>query len=134
MSTSSERKSGLHYEISPEGVHIFKFPEDGDNALDDFFEILEQILKSSPLDETIRYIVELEKSNNTGMRELVKQFGKLQARVPQRAPGRTAIIHRGDMFLMLANTFLNLAPRQDKAKFFKHTEYDKVKEWVLSDD
>ena len=134
MTTVSSGNHSLEYELSPEGIHIFKFLPDSDDGLDEFFEIIEHILKTSPTNQTLRYIVELEQSNNTKMRDLVKQFGKLQSRVPIRAPGRTAIVHRGDLFLMLANTFLNLAPRQDKAQFFKYEDYDKAKAWVLQDD
>lgn len=132
MVTNADPNNGLHYEQSPDGVHIFDFV--GDGGMDRFFEIVEHILSTSPTDTTLRYIVRLNESNNTGMRDLVKRFGKLQSKIPVRAPGRTAIVHKGDIFLMLANTFLNLAPQQDKAKFFKHEEYDKALEWVLRDD
>lgn len=134
MSTTYESHKGLIYKKSPDGIHIFKFTESDDSGLDAFFKILEHILTTSPQNQTLRYIVELERSDNTGMRELVKRFGKLQAKIPIRAPGRTAIIHKGDMFLMLANTFLNLAPRQDKAQFFKHGDYDKALAWVQAVD
>jgi len=132
MVTGTEPDNGLIYEQSPDGVHIFKFV--GEGGIDRFFEIVEEILATSPHDTTLRYIVQLEESNNTGMRELVRRFGKLQSKIPMRAPGRTAIVHSGDLFLMLANTFLNLAPREDKAQFFKNTEYEKALAWVLRDD
>ncbi len=132
MTAGTESDRGLLYETSPEGVHIFKFV--GENGIDKFFEIVEEILSTSPTETTLRYIVQLDESNNTGMRDLVRRFGKLQAKIPIRAPGRTAIVHKGDVFLMLANTFLNLAPNQDKSQFFKHEDYDKAMAWVLRDD
>lgn len=132
MTAGIEPDNGIIYEQSPDGIHIFKFQPDSD--LEKFFEILEDILVNSPVDTTLRYIVQLAEINNHGMRDLVKNFGKLQAKVPIRAPGRTAILHNGDLFTMLANTFLNLAPRQDKAQFFTHQEYDRAVAWVLRDD
>lgn len=132
MVAGTEPEGGLIYNQSPDGIHVFKFV--GDGGIDRFFEILENILKTSPTDTTLRYIVELDESNNTGMRDLVKRFGKLQRKVPVRAPGRTAIVHKGDVFTMLANTFLNLAPRDDQAKFFQHDEYDEAVAWVLLED
>lgn len=132
MTADTQSDRGLLYEISSEGVHIFKFV--GEGGIDHFFEIVEDILSTSPTETTLRYIVQLDESNNTGMRDLVRRFGKLQAKIPIRAPGRTAIVHKGDVFLMLANTFLNLAPNQDKSQFFKHEEYHKAMTWVLRDD
>lgn len=132
MTAGTESDRGLVYEVTAEGVHIFKFV--GEGGIDKFFEIVEEILSTSPTDTTLRYIVRIDESDNTGMRDLVKRFGKLQSKIPVRAPGRTAIVHSGDVFLMLANTFLNLAPRQDKSQFFKRDEYDKAMAWVLRDD
>ncbi len=132
MTAGTEPINGLIYEHSADGVHKFKFV--GEGGIDRFFEIVEEILSTSPVDTTLRYIVELDESNNTGMRDLVRRFSKLEQQIGDRAPGRTAIIHKGDVFTMLANTFLNLAPREDKTQFFKYEEYDKAMAWVLRDD
>jgi hypothetical protein len=67
------------------------------------------------------------------MSDLVKRFRRLQIDIPQRAAGRTAIVHDGSIMLTLVNTFLDtLAPAQDKARFFNQTERDRAIHWLKS--
>lgn len=135
MSTQAEK--GCLYTLHDNGVHEFVFTGKGETGVDEFFEQLEAILRDTPTDETLRYIVDsTQAGGKSPMSELVRRFRKLEARIPQttRAAGRTAIIHDGSVLLTLANTFVNtLAPGKDKTRFFTDKERDSAWQWVLAD-
>lgn len=131
----SESEPGCIYEKLDNGIHKFIFTGKGEDGMDVFFTILEGILRSTPTDTTLRYIVDNTRSGKQGsMMELVRRFRKLESRIPERAAGRTAIIHNPDILITLADTFVStLAPSKDKTRFFTPDRMGDAIKWVLSD-
>ncbi len=125
-------KPGVRYIQRDDAIYEFVFTGKSDNALDHFFEILRQLLKESDPDEVYCYLVDVTRSaGQAPMSDLVKRFRRLQIEIPERAAGRTAIVHDGSIMLTLVNTFLDtLAPAQDKARFFKQNERERAITWL----
>ena len=125
-------KPGVNYIQRDDAIHEFVFTGESDDALDHFFEILRQLLKESTSDDIYCYLVDVTRSaGQAPMSDLVKRFRRLQIDIPERAAGRTAIVHDGSIMLTLANTFLDtLAPAQDKARFFRQNERERAIQWL----
>ena len=132
MTTTRIEKEGLIYTILEGDIHEFVFTGVGDKGLDDFFDILKDLLKRTPPDTTLRYLVDATKNRGQGaMNQLVRRFRKLEAQIPIRAAGRTAILHDGSLLLTLANTFVDtLAPSKDKSHFFVKSKRDEAIIWL----
>lgn len=133
--SNSVDEQGCIYLQHENGIHEFIFT--GEGGLDKFFDILVKIISEAPTDSTLRYIVDNSRTIPGGkstMSELVKRFQKLERRFPERARGRTAILHGPNLLLNFANTFISaLAPGQDKTRFFRVEKRDEAIEWLLSD-
>jgi hypothetical protein len=125
-------KAGLIYTYREDGIHEFAFTGD-DTGLDHFFDILKNLLENTPADKVLRYLVDATNSSGrSSMTELIRRFRKLEAQLPVRAAGRTAIIHDGSLLLTLANTFVDtLAPDKDKTRFFVKTKRHYAIKWLL---
>jgi hypothetical protein len=105
--------------------------------MDEFFEQLTHILTSaSPDTPVLRYIVNLSTDDGqANVNELVRRFRRLEVALPQRPPGRTAILHNGNLLLTLMGTLVNtLAPQRDKTNFFRRDQYEEALAWVLGND
>lgn len=127
---------GCRYQQLPSGIHEFVFTGEGTDGLDYFFEKLSSIIAHAPSDSTLRYLVDVSPLDGRGsLAELVKRFRKLEATFPERAKGRTAIIHNPNLLITFVNTFIaTLAPGRDKTRFFVNSKRDEAISWVLSDD
>lgn len=127
-------REGITYTHLEDDIHEFVFTGDSEKGLDEFFELLADLLKKTPSDATLRYIVDATKTKGRGsMNELVRRFRKLEAQFPMRAAGRTAILHDGSLLLTLANTFVDtLAPNKDRTHFFEKSKREAAIEWLKS--
>lgn len=132
-------RPGLRYEHRSDGIHEFVFTgDDADNSgLDHFFEVLRDLLERTPPNETLRYIVDASQGKQQlrpPIAELVRRFRKLEAQLPERAAGRTALLHDGSVLLTLANTIIDtLAPDKDKTRFFTVDRREQAIRWLLSE-
>lgn len=128
-------EQGCLYQYLENGIHEFIFTGKGTTGLDEFFEKLEEILRSTPPDASLRYLVDTTASQGqASMANLVRRFRKLEAKVPVRARGRTAIIHNPGLFLSLIDTLIDtLAPGQDRTRLFTADKRDEAMAWVLLD-
>lgn len=125
---------GLRYQVLDADIHEFTFLPDGDDAvLDAFFETLVTIIEAAAPDDILRYIVDVSQTTDYGgMGELIKRFRQLEAQYPNRAAGRTAIIHNSISILSVASTLIDtLAPRKDRTRFFKQEQRDDALAWLL---
>lgn len=132
----SDDARGCIYELLPQGVHVFSFTGK-QTGMDEFFEQLTNILTSAPPDTPVlRYIVSLATDDGqANVNELVRRFRRLEVALPQRPPGRTAILHNGNLLLTLMGTLVNtLAPQRDQTRFFKREQYDDALAWVLANE
>lgn len=137
MNKMDKMPLGCLYEYTEDNIHQFTFTGKSERALDEFFEQLTDVLtKADPHTPVLRYLVNLSDANGQApINELVKRFRRLEVALPQRPPGRTAIVYRGELLLTLMNTLIGtLAPQRDKTRFFKTHECDKARAWVLSND
>ncbi len=139
-----------HYEWMPEGVHSFYFSPDGRSGLDDFFARLTEILANAPAHtRRLRYLVDVSDAGEgeAPFHELVRRFRELEIALPQRPPGRTALIVANSrllsvpaklyiaILLSLANALIaTLAPQKDRTRFFSPERREAALEWVLRDD
>jgi hypothetical protein len=127
-----------HYEWMPEGVHSFYFSPDGRSGLDDFFARLTEILANAPAHtRRLRYLVDVSDAGEgeAPFHELVRRFRELEIALPQRPPGRTALIVANSRLLSLANALIaTLAPQKDRTRFFSPERREAALEWVLRDD
>lgn len=127
-----------HYEWMPEGVHSFHFSADGRSGLDDFFARLTEILANAPAHtHRLRYLVDVSGAGEgeVPFHELVRRFRELEIALPQRPPGRTALIVANSRLLSLANALIaTLAPQKDRTRFFSPQRRASALEWVLRDD
>ncbi len=132
----TQKNKGCHYNKLTSGVHEFIFTGEGEDGLDYFFDTLTGIIAEAPMNTTLRYLVDVTPLDGRGsLAELVKRFRKLEAQFPERAKGRTAIIHNPNLLITFVNTFITtLAPGQDKTRFFVNTKREEALNWVLSDD
>lgn len=132
MTNPRIEREGVIYTLLDGDIHEFVFTGQGDKGLDEFFELLVDLLKKTPSDATLRYLVDATKSKGRGsMNELVRRFRKLESQFPIRAAGRTAILHDGSLLLTLANTFVDtLAPNKDKSHFFEKSKREDALKWL----
>jgi len=127
---------GCWYQLRPDGIHEFTFTGQGDNPTDEFFDQLTQVLADAdPQTPVLRYLVRLPLvKGQAPLSELARRFRKLEVALPKRPPGRTAILHQGDLLLTLMNTVIqSLAPDRDKTRFFKHEAEDEAIAWLLNE-
>jgi hypothetical protein len=127
---------GCIYQLRSDGIHEFTFTGEGDTASDEFFDQLSRILaEADPATPVLRYLVRLSQvKTQVSLSELAKRFRKLEIALPKRPPGRTAILHQGDLLLTLMNTVIQaLAPERDKTRFFKHQEEAEAIAWLLAE-
>jgi hypothetical protein len=127
-----------HYEWLSQGVHSFYFTPDGHSGLDDFFARLTEILATAPPHtRRLRYLVDVSTAGEgeAPFHELVRRFRELEIALPQRPPGRTALIAASSRLLNLANALITtLAPQKDRTRFFSPGQREAALEWLLRDD
>lgn len=127
---------GCDYTILENNIHKFVFTGEGDSGMDELFAYLEKLWSEHDQDETLRYIVDTTRSDGqTSMMKLLERFRQLEKSMDQRPAGRTAIIHKPDALISLADSFIRtFAPSRDKTRFFKSGEDDKALQWVSTTD
>jgi hypothetical protein len=127
--------SNLYYQQRPDGIHEFLFTGRG-NGMDEFFAILTDILQAAPRRQPLYYLVDVTHGGKFApIAELVKRFRRLQVQIPERAPGRTAIIHAPGVLLTLANMLIDtLAPGEDRTRFFTPDQREQALAWLAAQD
>ncbi|MBZ0284623.1 MAG: hypothetical protein K8L97_28050 [Anaerolineae bacterium] len=118
------------------GIHEFVFQDSSKATIDEFFRILEGILTTTPKTETARYIVDVSQSD--GVASLVagaQRFRRMETQMPQRARGRTVVLHTSGGVLGFIDNFVRaLAPSRDITRFFPVDKREEAVEWLLSDN
>ena len=125
-------KPGIIYTHRDDDVHEFIFTGESEQSLDNFFNILKDLLSVTPPEATLRYLVDATTSTGRGaMTELIRRFRKLEVLFPVRATGRTAILHDDSIMLTLSNTLLDtFTPGNDRAHLFRRTEKHRAEQWL----
>jgi len=133
--TESAAQPGLIYNHLDSDIHEFVFIGPGKADIDQFFAILERILAETPPDRTLRYLVDVaHSSRDVSLVAMAQRFRRLEAQIPNRARGRTAVLHRAGALLNFVDDFIRaLAPQQDKTRFFAADQCDEALAWLLSD-
>lgn len=131
----AQNGQGCIYTYREDGIHEFVFTGE-DGGVDTFFALLEEILRTAPKDRTLRYIIDISGSQGKApMRELLQRFRRLEANIPERAPGRTAIVHNPSLFASLADTLVGtFAPGEDKTRFFPQARRAEALAWLATVD
>lgn len=136
MTQTHTTMTGCKYHYLPQGIHEFVFTGEGNTGMDEFFAKLEEILTTTPHDQTLRYIVDTTHSKGqASIREMISRFKKLEAKITRRARGRTAILHTTNVLVSLADLMIStFAPGQDKTRFFNIDQRDDAIKWLLNSD
>ncbi len=133
----AETSSGLEclYHLREDGIHEFTFRTSSKVAIDQFFQQLERILSETPHTETLRYLVDVTGGDRqVSLVTMAQRFRRLEAQLPHRARGRTAILHRSGAPLSFIDGFIRaLAPSRDVTRFFPIQEREAAVAWLLSE-
>ncbi|MDL1883485.1 hypothetical protein FBR01_07520 [Anaerolineae bacterium CFX8] len=131
--TESAAQPGLMYNHLDSDIHEFVFIEPGKADIDQFFAILERLLIETPPDRTLRYLVDVaHSSRGVSLVAMAQRFRRLEAQIPNRARGRTAVLHRAGALLNFVDDFIHaLAPQQDKTRFFTADRRGEALAWLL---
>lgn len=135
--TETSSTPGLVYARLEGDIHEFSFLESSKAVVDSFFQALEGILAAAPPDSTLRYLVDTTRSEGGMALSLVamtQRFRRLEAQFPQRARGRTAVLHRhGAVIAFIDELIRALAPSRDVTRFFPADRRDDALAWLLSE-
>src|SRR5262249_18709141 len=86
---------GCVYTLLDNGVHEFVFTDNDRASVDFFFDKLADILRTTPSTGTARYILDVTKTErDISMSGMVQRFRKLDFQIPERARGRSAVLHK----------------------------------------
>jgi hypothetical protein len=123
------------YRRREDGINEFSFNESSREAIDEFFQQLEQILATTPHNQTARYLVDITGGDKEiSLMGMTQRFRRLEARFPHRARGRTVILHKPGLLLTFIDGLIRaLAPSRDITRFFPVAKRDEAIEWLLSD-
>lgn len=125
---------GLTYQRLDNGIYEFVFHDADKATVDFFFYALQDILSLTKKTDMARYILDVSNSGrDVSLTPMIQRFRKLEQQLPDRARGRTAVLHNP----ALTYTFLDglvraLAPSRDVTRFFPIENRDKAIEWLLS--
>jgi hypothetical protein len=117
------------------GINEFVFHESSKAAIDDFFYTLEKLLRTTPSHVTLRYLVDIAQGDRAvSIVTLTQRFRRLETQIPQRARGRTAILHKpGALITLFDNLIRTLAPSRDVTRFFPMERRDEAIRWLLAE-
>ena len=134
--SESAATTGCEYILTEKGIHQFIFRQSSKAAIDDFFRKLEHILSSTPGTGTNRYIIDITQAGERDVSLVanVQRFRRLETLYPERARGRTVILHRPGLAYTFIDSFIRaLAPSRDITRFFPVDKRDEAIVWVLSE-
>ena len=126
---------GVTFRRLDNGIYEFVFRDADKQTVDFFFYALEDILRLTKPDDLNRYVLDVSNSGrDISLVPMIQRFRKLEQLLPNRARGRTAVLHNP----ALTYTFLDglvraLAPGRDLTRFFPVEKRDKAIEWLLSE-
>ena len=126
---------GCEYNLLETGIHQFIFRDSSKAAIEEFFHKLERILSRTNQSEIARYIVDITQSGEQDVSLVanVQRFRRLETLYPQRARGRTVILHRPGLKYTFIDGFIRaLAPNRDITRFFEVNKRDEAIGWLLS--
>ena len=134
MSDASEQR-GCAYHLLENGIHEFVFKDNDKHALDEFFSKLEHILRETPHHATARYLVDIgHATREVSLVGMTQRFRRLESLTPNRASGRTAILHKPGFMLTFIDGFIRaLAPTRDATRFFPIDQRENAIRWLLSE-
>jgi hypothetical protein len=123
------------YTLRADGIHEFQFLASSKAAIDDFFQILEDILLAAPHTDTLRYLVDITGGDReVSLVAMTQRFRRLETQLQHRARGRTAILHKPNLLIRFADEFIRaLAPSRDVTRFFPIEKRDEAIAWLLSE-
>ncbi|MEZ4668931.1 MAG: hypothetical protein R3E39_13575 [Anaerolineae bacterium] len=131
MSTSK----GCEYSQIENGIHLFVFHDASKVVIDEFFQQLEQILAGSDKNDIARYIIDITQSGEQEVSLVAntQRFRRLETLYPNRARGRTVILHKPGLKYSFIDAFIRaLAPNRDITRFFEVAKRDEAIQWLLS--
>lgn len=129
----SEETGGLIYIRLENGIHEFGFEDSDKKTVDAFFKTLEHILTTTPHTDTARYILNITGNGQISLVAMTQRFRRLEAQIPHRARGRTAVIHNPALILSFIDGFVRaLAPSRDITRFFTLDRRQEAIDWLLS--
>ncbi|NWG18012.1 MAG: hypothetical protein HXY41_15410 [Chloroflexi bacterium] len=133
--TEDAARAGLVYNHLDTGIHEFVFFQPSKADIDQFFAILERILTETPHNSTLHYLVDVTHSDRgVSLVAMAQRFRRLEAQIPHRARGRTAVLHRTGALLNFVDDFIRaLAPQRDMTRFFTAAQRDEALAWLLSE-
>lgn len=134
MSEAADQQ-GCAYRLLDNGIHEFVFLDNGKEAVDQFFHLLENILRGTSHNETAHYIVDIaHATREVSLVGLTQRFRRLEAQFPHRARGRTVVLHKPGFMLTFIDGFIRaLAPSRDATRFFPINQRDEAIRWLLSE-
>jgi|GEM_PF-5326667 len=127
----------LRYDILEGDIHHITYLEISRNAVDEYMEVLEHILETTPGDSVIKMIVEVEGSDRS--QPLVRVQSSLNAlmkRYPERAPLRIARLNtKVNVLGKVVSVMMQSVQRSDdKLEYFVRTDVDKAIQWLNASD
>ncbi len=127
---------GCVYTHLDNGIHEFVFSDADKASVDFFFDKLAEILRTTPKTGTARYILDVTQTGrDISLTGMVQRFRKLDFQIPERARGRTAVLHiPGITYSFIDGLVRALAPGQDKTRFFPVDKRAEAIAWALSDN
>lgn len=133
-----ESLSVVSYQRLPNGVHEIARHESSLKAVQEIFQLLDEMFEATPEGETVRYI--LADYDGVGMLPIGHTMRHAQAWVkknPNHNPARTLFLYHSNLLLAPATSLINVINRSSRSswrwKFLDVKEKEAGMAWLLSD-
>ncbi len=128
--------AGCEYTLTDQGIHQFIFRESSKEAINEFFQLLENIFQTTNDAAVNRYVVDITQAGerDVSLVSNVQRFRRLETLHPNRPRGRTVILHRPGLAYTFIDSFVRaIAPNRDITHFFPVDKRDEAISWLLGE-
>jgi hypothetical protein len=114
-----------------QGVHCFRFVEEGKTTFAAFMAHVEQVVSSASKRLCILADVQ-HKGEEVSVLEVLVTIRAMEKRIPDRLPVRVAVVERDEMLLQTIRVVCALISRSgDQFRVFLHRDADAAMSWLL---
>ena len=117
-----------------DGIHELIFTEVSRNAVDEFMNHFDGILRQAAPDDTVRVFGNNGDNSPQPMGYALARSRAILNAYRERPAIRLALMNNGRFANMMDSLFRTLLRRRDRIRFFKLTEREKLLEWLRRDD
>lgn len=135
---SEQQNTYVHYfYLADDDIHHIIYQAVSRDAVDEFMDLFDMMLKTTPVDGTIRLIVDNHVNDQPQpLSYMLQKIRSLISSFPQRPAVRVAIVYeqRNQFFSFVDMIMQMFARGQDKLRYFKRDNWDEMLDWLRDED